>query len=61
MNLVRIPNQAVVSVYHTERTPVGEVETVRSRLENPNNRYGVRSLTKLVAAAERYGYEDAPQ
>ena len=61
VNLVRIPNAAVVSVYHTERTPADVVEEVRSRLENPNNRYGVQRLTKLVASAERYGYQDAPE
>ena len=59
INLVRVPNEAVVSVYHTERTPTDVVEEVRSRLENPNNRYGVQRLTKLVASAEHYGYEDA--
>ena len=61
VNLVRVPNEAVVRVFHTERTPAGVVEEVRSRLANPNNRYGVRRLTKLVASAERYGYEDAPE
>ena len=60
VNLVRVPNEAVVSVYHTERTPAYVVEEVHSRLANPNNRYGARQLTKLVASAERYGYEDAP-
>ena len=59
VNLVRVPNEAVVAVYHTERTPADVVEEVRSRLENPNNRYGVQRLTKLVASAEHYGYEDA--
>ena len=61
VNLVRMPNEAVVSVYHTERTPVDVVERIRSRLENPNNRYGTRHLTKLVASAEQCGYEDAPE
>ena len=61
VNLVRVPNEAVVSVYHTERTPVDVVERFRSRLENPNNRYGTRRLPKLVASAEQYGYEDAPK
>lgn len=59
INLVRVPNEAVVSVYCTERTPADIVDLIRARLENPNNRYGVRSLTKLVASPERYGYEDA--
>ena len=61
INLVRVPNEAVVSVYHTERTPPEAVEKIRSRLENPNNRYGTSRLTKLIASAERYEYEDAPE
>ena len=60
INLVRVPNESVLSVYHTERTPVDVVERIRSRLENPNNRYGTQRLTKLIASAERYRYEDGP-
>ncbi len=60
INLVRVPNEAVVSVYHTERTSPDTVDRIRSRLENPNNRYGISRLTKLVASSERYEYEDAP-
>ena len=60
VNLVRVPNEAVVGVCHTERTPVDVVERIRSRLESPNNRYGTQRLTKLVASAWYYGYEDAP-
>ena len=61
INLVRVPNEAVVSVYHTERTPPDTVDKIRSRLENPNNRYGTSHLTKLIASSERYEYEDAPE
>ena len=61
INLLQIPNEAVVSVYYTERTDPGVVARVRSRLENPNNRYGTNNLTKLVASSEVYGYEDAPE
>ena len=57
INLLRVPNEAVVAVYYTERTPVNVVDLVRSRLENPNNRYGTKRLTELVASSERYGYE----
>ena len=60
INLVRVPNEAVVSVNHTERTPPDAVDRIRSRLENPNNRYGTFHLTKLIASSERYEYEDAP-
>ena len=59
INLLRVPNEAVVSVYYTERTPVKVVDLLRSRLENPNNRYRTKQLTKLVASPERYGYEDS--
>ena len=58
INLVRVPNPAVVSVYYTERTPTGTVDLVRDRLANPNNRYRATKPTKLVSSALRYGYED---
>ena len=61
INLVRMPNEAVVCVFHTERTTGDVVDRIRARLENPNNRYGTSGLTKLVASAERYGYQDAPE
>ena len=61
INLVRVPSEAVVSVYHTERTPPDTVDKIRSRLENSNIRYGTSHLTKLIASSERYEYEDAPE
>ena len=61
INLVRVPNEAVVAVFHTERTPEDIVQEVGRRLADPNNRYGTRRLTKLVASAEHYGYEDASE
>ncbi|MYC05351.1 MAG: DUF2971 domain-containing protein [Rhodothermaceae bacterium] len=39
INLVRIPNKAVVSVHYTERTPRESVELIRRRLADENNRY----------------------
>ena len=60
INLVRVPNEAVLSVFHTERTPITVVGKISERLQNPNNRYGVQRLTKLVASPDRYGYVDAP-
>ena len=59
INLVRVPNRAVVSVHYTERTPTERVEAVRERLAHPNNRYGVTHPTKLVLSPQRYGYEEA--
>ena len=60
INLVRVPNEAVLSVFHTERTPTTVVGRVSERLQDPNNRYGVQRLTKLVASSDRYGYVDSP-
>ena len=59
INLLRVPNIAVMSVYYTERTPERFVKEIRSRLTDPNNRYAAGGLTKLVMSATRYGYEDA--
>ena len=59
INLVRVPNEAVMSVYYTERTPDDKVEEVQSRVRDPNNRYTAAGLTKLVMSATSYGYEDA--
>ncbi len=59
INLLRIPNEAVVRVYHTERTPPGVVDEVAMRLGDPNNRYRAQHPTKLVLSEDVYGYEDA--
>ena len=59
VNLLRVPNQAVKSVYYTERTPPVVVDQVRTRLHDPNNRYGVAGPTKLVMSAPQYGYKEA--
>ena len=59
INLLRVPNPAVTSVYYTERTPSAAVQQVRRRLENINNRYGTTRPTKLVLSETKYGYEDA--
>ena len=39
INFVRVPNEAVVSVFHTERTPIPVVKKVCERLQNPRT-YG---------------------
>lgn len=59
INLLRIPNEAVVRVYHTERTPPDVVDEVAKRLKDPNNRYRAQHPTKLVLSENAYGYEDA--
>ena len=58
INLVRIPNTAVVSVYFTERTPNPKVKAVQSRIRNPNNRYGAVDIIKLVLSKTEYSYVD---
>ncbi len=59
INLVQIPNEAVVSVYYTERTPRESVKLIRDRLADPNNRYRAGKPRKLVLATTSYGYEEA--
>ena len=58
INLVRIPNAAVVNVYFTERTPPAKVKQVLERIRNPNNRYGAISIIKLVLSDTEYSYVD---
>ena len=58
INLVQIPNEAVVSVYYTERTPPKAVKLIRDRLADKNNRYSVDSLSKLVLSSSSYSYEE---
>ena len=60
INLVQIPNEAVVSVYYTERTPSESVKLIRDRLADPNNRYRAGTPRKLVLSSTTYGYEEAP-
>lgn len=59
INLLRVPNSAVTSVFYTERTPSDAVQQVRRRLEDTNNRYGATRPTKLVISETKYCYEDA--
>ena len=59
INLLRIPNSAVSKVFFTERTPKEAVDAVRRRLEDGNNRYRARHLTKLVMSETKYVYVEA--
>ena len=61
INLVRIPNEAVVSVYFTERTPTDSVRLVQERLADENNRYRAGKPRKLVRSSTEFGYEEAPE
>lgn len=60
INLVRVPNEAVVRVYYTERTPPDSVDLIRDRLGAKNNRYRASDPRKLVLSSASYGYEEAP-
>lgn len=59
INLIQVPNEAIVSVYYTERSPKETVRLVRHRLEDKNNRYSAESPRKLVLSSTSYGYEEA--
>ena len=59
INLVRVPNEAVVRVYHTERTPPKSVQIIGNRLTNKNNRYQAGPPRKLVMSPTSFGYEEA--
>ena len=59
INLVQVPNEAVVRVYYTERTPIESANTIRDRLADKNNRYRTDKPRKLVLSATSYNYEEA--
>jgi hypothetical protein len=56
INLIRVPNEAVMSVYYTERTPHQTVNEVSKRLADPNNRYIAKCPRKLVLSQTCYAY-----
>ena len=60
INLVQVPNEAVVSVYYTERTLHESVKLIRERLADKNNRYQAETPHKLILSSNSYGYEEAP-
>ena len=59
INLVQIPNEAVVRVYYTERTSHESLKLVRDRLADKNNRYRAGNPRKLILSSTSYGYEEA--
>ena len=60
INLVQIPNEAVVEVFYTERTSRQDVQLVQARLADPNNRYQAENPRKLILSSTSYEYEEAP-
>ena len=61
INLVQVPNETVVSVYYTERTPSESVKLLRDRLADKNNRFRAENARKLILSSRLYGYEEAPE
>ena len=59
-NLVQVPNETVVRVYYTERTPRDAVDLIRDRLAAKNNRYRTEGPRKLILSTTSYGYEETP-
>ncbi len=60
INLLQVPNEAVVSVYYTERSPQETVKLIRQRLADKNNRYCAENPRKLILSLTSYGYEVSP-
>ncbi len=58
INLIQIPNEAVVSVHYTERTPHETVRLIEERLADKNNRYYAETPRKLILSSDSYGYEE---
>lgn len=58
INLVRVPNEAVVNVYYTERAEPEAVKLIQDRLADRNNRYRAGKPRKLVLSSISYGYEE---
>ena len=61
INLVQVPNEAVVKVYYTERTPRESVKSIEDRLADPNNRYRAGKPRRLILWYTSYAYEEAPE
>jgi hypothetical protein len=57
INVLPIPNEAVKTVYYTERTPKDTVELVRERLEADVNRYSA-TLKLLVMSETQFAYQE---
>ena len=56
INLLSIPNEAVVQLYYTERTDKHLIKKLETRLKNPENRYGTDLAQQLVKHHLEYKY-----
>lgn len=68
VNLLRIPNEAVVEVFYTERTRKKHIDELNRRLTSKNNRYGGSNsnvgqigVRKLVMSNYDYRYQESPE
>ena len=61
INLVQVPNEAIVSLYYTDRTPRESVKTIGDRSADKNNRYRAERPRRLIMSSTSYGYEEAPE
>ena len=57
INLLSIPNEAVVRVYYTERTDKILVAKLDTRLKNPESRYGAESAQQVIQDNRQYEYK----
>ena len=57
INVLPIPNEAVQTVYYTERTPKDKVKLVQKRLEADVNRYSA-NLKMLVMSETQFSYQE---
>ena len=59
INLLSIPNEAVVMLYYTERTDKDLIQDLQTRLKNPRNKYGTESAQKLAQDNLKYEFKVA--
>ena len=57
INVTRIPNSAVRSVFYTERTPEEKVNQIRARLYNRRDQYLAVTLKQLSLSKSAYRFE----
>ena len=58
VNVLRVPNPAVIGVYCTDRTPKAAVAEIRNRISDPNNRYTAQRVTRMVRSDTGVGYKE---
>ena len=59
IHLIRVPNEAVVSVYFTERAKRETVEAIQNRLADRGSRYLAERPRKLIMSYTSYRYEES--